>query len=150
MRVILLQHIKNIGNKGDVKELNDGYVRNFLLPKKLVEIATSLALKKNTEEKALEDKQHEEYVEALKKDAESIKNTRLVFEIKIGEKNEVFGSITERDIERAFHKKGFSHIAIKEKHALKSVGDHMVRVNLGEGITSEFNVILIPQTKRKE
>lgn len=145
MKVILLQHIKNIGEKGDVKELNDGYVRNFLLPKKLVQIATSEAIKKNIKEKEEKKQKHNEFVNALQKEAEEIKKINLVFKVKTGEKDEVFGSVNERDIEQAFHEKGFSHISIKEKHTLKSVGSHKVKVNLGEGIESEFTVILKPE-----
>ncbi len=145
MKVILLQNVKGTGMKGDIKDLNDGYVRNFLLPKNLVVVATPDVVKKNTEEKRVKEEQHKKQIAILEKEANEIRAVKLIFRVKTGEKGELFGSITDRDIERAFHEKGFAHIAIKEKHALKSVGEHRVNVNLGNGITSEFLVILEPQ-----
>ncbi len=117
----------------------------FFCLKRLVQLATPEALKRNEEERTKREQDHWKFVNALKKEAEAIKDINLVFEVKTGEKGEVFGSVTEKDIEKAFHEKGFSHIAIKEKHVLKSVGSHSIKVNLGEGVTSQFTITLKPE-----
>ncbi len=99
MRVILLQDIKSLGRRGDVKNVADGHARNFLLPRNLVKPATTAAIQELEREKSKLVKQFEE----LKTELEGIEKATaaepLVFQIKAGEKGEVFGSVGVREIQ---------------------------------------------------
>lgn len=142
MKVILLEDIRGLGKKFDVKELKDGYVRNFLLPKKLAEIATPTVLKKLNREKVILDKKHNELVQKLEKEAEKIEKLNLEFKLKVGEQGEVFGSVTRKDIELALADNGFPNFKVSLEKSIKSLGEQEVEINLGESVKTQIKVLI--------
>ena len=97
MQIILLQDVKNIGKKGEVKNVSDGYARNFLLAKKLAEKATKEAIEKVEFLRAKEKKEDLAKLDTARKIAASLKGT--VLQIKAaGKKGKLFGSILAKDI----------------------------------------------------
>ena len=98
MKVILLKDIKGTGKKGDVKEVSDGYARNFLFPKKLAVQAGNTELKelkeKQTSQKIKEQKEYEAAVELGKK----MEEMNVTIYSKAGDGGRLFGSITSKDI----------------------------------------------------
>ncbi len=98
MKVILLQDVKSLGKKGEIVNVNDGYARNFILPKKLGLEATGknlndLKLQKNNEKKVAE-----ENLEAAKELAAKIAEAKIVTHIKVGEGGRTFGSVSSKEI----------------------------------------------------
>lgn len=140
MKVIFLADVKGAGKEGDVKEVRDGYARNFLFPKQLVEHATEGALRTFRERRARKDKAREKRIAVLTEKAAQLKNTEIAFQLKVGEKNEVFGSVHRKDIEEALAKKGFTSIKALLTHPLKEFGGHRIDIDLGEGIKAEITV----------
>jgi len=138
MRVILLQDIKSLGRKNDVKDVNDGYARNFLIPKKL---AAPLTAEAREQKKQLEEKK-QKLITKLKETAKKIANETLVFPVKTGEKNEVFGSVTKDDIKKALEKKGYETQRIVLAHPLKALGEYLVEVDFGRGIRAKVKITL--------
>ena len=101
MKVILLQDVKSLGKKGEIVNVNDGYARNFILPKKLGLEATGknlndLKLQKNNEKKVAE-----ENLEAAKELAAKIAEAKIVTHIKVGEGGRTFGSVSSKEISEA-------------------------------------------------
>ena len=97
MKVILLKDVKNIGKAGELKNVNDGYARNFLLPKGMVDMATEGVLKRVERVKATEKKQLVETEKEMKELAKKIKGKKIV--IKTKEKDgKLFGSINGKEI----------------------------------------------------
>ena len=101
MKVILLQDVKSLGKKGEIVNVNDGYARNFILPKKLGLEATGknlndLKLQKNNEKKVAE-----ENLEAAKELAAKIAEAKIVTHIKGGEGGRTFGSVSSKEISEA-------------------------------------------------
>src|SRR3989344_3457757 len=95
MKVILLQDIKNLGRRYEIKNVSDGYARNFLIPQKLVEPATPENLKRTETKQATLKKELEE----LRTKLEEIKQAgAIVFKVKTGERGEVFSSVTDLEI----------------------------------------------------
>lgn len=141
MRVILLGKIRGLGEKNDVKTVADGYARNFLLPKNLAVAATSQALRALESEKKILVERREKKILELKKKAELIKNLTLEFKLKTGEKNEVFGSITKKDIESKLKEKGFIAEKIYLEKVIKNPGESRIEIDLGEGVKAEVKVI---------
>ncbi len=142
MKIILLNDINSLGKKGDIKEVADGYARNFLLPQKLAEVATELAVKKiETIKKKI--------TEGNKKDLE--KNEKLASEldgrevlIKAKEKNgKIFGSIGAKEIAKELKKQKLEvgEKAIMLNEPIKDIGEKEVLVQLDHGIEANIKVI---------
>ena len=144
MKVILLQNIKGLGKRHDVKEVKDGYARNFLIPQKLAEFATAAALKKVADLKLKEKTEREGMVAELKAEAEKIKDKKIVFKVKTGEKGEVFGSVSALDIKGELEKSGIRHGVAVAPKPIKTLGETKVEINLGEGIKTEVVVVVEP------
>lgn len=142
MQVILLQDIKGIGRKGDVKELKDGYVRNFLLPQNLVAPATASALKQLEEKKKKEAEEKNRLITSLEEKAEKIQGLEIKFKARIGEKGEMFGSVTSRDISQILAENGFLGVEVELKKPIKELGETKVLLDLGEGVKTEVKVVV--------
>ena len=143
MKVILLQDVKALGKKGEVVNVNDGYARNFILPKKLVVEANGknlndLKLQKNNEAKVAQ-----EHLDAAKKLAEELKAGKVVLTMKVGEGGRTFGSVSSKEIAEAVKEQMHLDIDKKKiqlKEQIKTLGTHIVSVKLHPEVTAELNV----------
>lgn len=145
MKVILLEDVKALGKKGEIVNVNDGYARNFILPKKLGLEATGknlndLKLQKNNQEKIAK-----ENLEAAKKLAAELEAAKVELKIKVGEGGRVFGSVSSKEIAAAAKaqlKIDIDKKKIQQKEAIKSLGTHLVPVKLHPEVTAELKVIV--------
>ena len=143
MKVILLQDVKALGKKGEVVNVNDGYARNFILPKKLGVEANGknlndLKLQKNNEAKVAQ-----EHLAAAKKLAEELKAGKVVLTMKVGEGGRTFGSVSSKEIAEAVKEQMHLDIDKKKiqlKEQIKTLGTHIVSVKLHPEVTAELNV----------
>jgi len=141
--VILLQDVKALGKKGEVVNVNDGYARNFILPKKLGVEANGknlndLKLQKNNEAKVAQ-----EHLDAAKKLAEELKAGKVVLTMKVGEGGRTFGSVSSKEIAEAVKEQMHLDIDKKKiqlKEQIKTLGTHIVSVKLHPEVTAELNV----------
>ncbi|HHZ19975.1 MAG TPA: 50S ribosomal protein L9 [Firmicutes bacterium] len=143
MKVILLQDIKAIGKKGDIKEVADGYARNYLFPKKLAIEATAGNLKSLDQEKQAQ--QHKKAVEEAKATelAAKLNQLKLHFKVKVGEGGRLFGSITGKEI--ADKIKQTANLDIDKRQVelgetIKTLGTHQVTIRVYPGITATVQV----------
>jgi large subunit ribosomal protein L9 len=147
MKVILKRDVKGLGREGEIKEVKDGYARNFLIPSQAVMVADAGALK-NWERHRTEREDREK---ALRGDAEAVaerlRELRIEIGVKAGEKNRLFGSVTNREIAEHLAREGVEidrhQIVLKEP--IKTVGDHRVTVHLYTGIDAQVVVSVVPQ-----
>ena len=143
MKVILLQDVKALGKKGEVVNVNDGYARNFILPKKLGVEANGknlndLKLQKNNEAKVAQ-----EHLDAAKKLADELKAGKVVLTMKVGEGGRTFGSVSSKEIAEAVKEQMHLDIDKKKiqlKEQIKTLGTHIVSVKLHPEVTAELNV----------
>ena len=98
MKVILLEDVKSLGKKGEIVNVNDGYARNFILPKKLGLEATSKNLNDLKLQKQNDEKVAQEKLDAAKALAEEIKEKSITVKIQAGVEGRVFGSISSKEI----------------------------------------------------
>ena len=101
MKVILLEDVKTLGKKGQTVNVNDGYARNFILPKKLGIEANAKNLNDLKLKKANEEKMAKELLEQSKAFAEDLKEKSVVVTIKTGEGGKTFGSVSTKEIAAA-------------------------------------------------
>lgn len=142
MEVILKEDINNLGHRGDVVKVADGYGRNYLLPKKL-------ALQATTANKAVIEQMKASAVRKSAKEkaeAESLvsqlNNVALVFERKVGENDHLFGSVTSADIAQQLEAKGFNidRRKVLLDEPLKQVGEFHISVKLHREVTAHVAV----------
>ena len=148
MKLVLLQDVKNIGKKGAVVDVADGYARNFLLPKKLGTPATDGVLRSLNKE-AAELKARQAREKELAQDlARQLESRPLQLSIRVGDNGKPFGSITSSDIAEAMAAQ-FSHKVDKKtislKEPIKNIGEHHVAVKLHPEVTARLTVLLAAQ-----
>lgn len=143
MKVILLQDVKSLGKKGDVVEVNDGYARNFVLPKKLGIEANGKNMNDLKLQKANADKIAKEKLEDAKAFAENMKEDIIVVSIKGGEGGKCFGSVSSKEIAEEY-KKQFGKEIDKKKIILsdpiRAFGTFEVGVKLHPSVTGTLRV----------
>lgn len=138
MQVILLADVKGVGRKNEVKNVADGYARNFLIARKLAVAADE----KGMSVKAASDAKEEAEKARLSAIAAKLGAMTFEFAIKTGEHKEVFGSVSKRDVEQAIRAKGIAEGEILLGHPIKSTGEHQVEVNFGKGVRGNAKIIV--------
>ena len=106
MKVILLKDISGVGKAGDVKEVNDGYARNFLLPNALAKIAASQAVREMENQKEAKIKKTEAELKTAQELAGKFDGVEIKLSAKAGDGNQIFGSINAQKIADTLNKKG--------------------------------------------
>lgn len=142
MKVILQQDVKPHGKKGDVVNVNDGYARNFLFPKKLAIEATAGALddvrKKQEAQQRREAKERLEAVELANK----LKEATVSVKVRCGEGDRLFGSVTSAEIANALTQAGYEvdkrKIVLKEN--IRNLGNYSVEIKVYAGISAKVNI----------
>ena len=143
MKVIFLQDVKGSGKKGEVKEVSDGYARNFLIGKGLAIEATAKNINDLKLQKANEEKVAKEILEAAKAFAEDIKEKSVTVTIKTGEGGKTFGSVSSKEIAAAY--KSQLNIEIDKKklqlaEPVRSLGVYKVPYKVHPKVTAELTV----------
>ena len=141
MKVILLVDVKGVGRKNDIKEVADGYGRNFLIARKLAVAADAKGMAVKNAADAKEDAEKARLA-AL---AAKLSSFPLEFTIKTGAHHEVFGSLSKKTIEEAIRAKGISEGELLLEHPIKSTGEHKVEVNFGKGVKGTAKVVVKAQ-----
>ena len=148
MKVILLQDVKKIGNKGDVINVADGYARNYLFPRKLAVEATDKNLQNLDAQKKKEDAKKEQEIGRAKKVAEELAKEPVIIKTKAGETGRLFGAVTAMEIASAVEAQIGLKIdkrKIELPEPIKNLGEHTVKVKVHPNVHSEFNIIVEAQ-----
>lgn len=145
MQIVLLQDVKSLGKKGQIVNVNDGYARNFILPKKLGEEANNASLAKLAGQKKYEDKVAAEKLAAAKELAEKLQSMEVKLAVKVGEGGKIFGSVSNKEIAEAAEKQ--YNIKLDKKkiviaEPIKAVGNFNVNVKLHPEVSGELKVVV--------
>jgi large subunit ribosomal protein L9 len=146
MKVVLLKDIENFGKEGEIKEVANGYARNFLLPKNLAELATPESISKAEAKKTKGAEEAKMELEEAQKLAELLEGRELF--IKVKEKDgKLFGSVNEKTIAKTFKDEGLkiNPLNIKLAEPIKEVGEYDVAINLDHGLEANIRVILVSE-----
>ncbi len=144
MKVILLKDIENIGKKYDLKDVKDGYARNFLIPKGLAKEATAEVLEWLEIQKEIQEKKAEEELKKAQDIASSIDNLEVVIQVKVGDDNQLFESISPQKISEKLKEMGFNikKNQIEIKGPIKELGEFPVKIKLEHNLEVELKVII--------
>lgn len=146
MEVILLEDVKNVGKKGDVVKVNDGYGRNVLIKKKQALEATGKNLNDLKLKKANDEKIAAENLEAAKELGRKLEQSEITVKIKVGEGGKTFGSVSSKEIaEEVKSQLGFDvdKKKLQLKDAIKVVGVHEVKIKLHPQVTTALKVNVV-------
>lgn len=133
MKVVLRQDVENLGEKGSVKNVADGYARNYLIPKRMAVIATPGELKVVANNEAVKQRRVQRQEEELQGLAERISGQKIEFEARAGNNGRLFGSITNGDIAEKLSAAVGTEIDRRKiviDEPIRTIGDHPVTVHL--------------------
>ena len=145
MEVILREHVDNLGRRGEVVKVADGYARNYLLPRKLALLVTAGNRKQIERERATYDVKEAEEKKIADAMAERLANIEIEIARKVGETEALYGSVTSSDIAAALAAKGFELDRRKLQLAepLKRIGEFDVPVKLHRDVTAHIKVKVV-------
>ncbi|MFA5746696.1 MAG: 50S ribosomal protein L9 [Candidatus Paceibacterota bacterium] len=149
MKVILLEDVENLGKKYDVKEVADGFARNFLLPKNLAKIATKDSLKWLESRKEDMEKNAEEELKKAQEVASKIDGSEVVITVPVGEEGQLFSAISSQKIADKLKEMGFEvkKTQIQLADPIKEQGEYSVSLKLDHNLEAEIKVIIAPEEK---
>ncbi len=141
MKVLLIKDVKSLGKAGEIKEVKEGYGRNFLIAKGFAKLATKEVLKEYEEEQKRKEEELKLEIYELNKEKEVLENLTIDIEKKLGSNGHLYGAVTKDDIANALknHKIEIDKKKIDAKN-IKEVGNHTIDIKLGHGIHAKLKI----------
>jgi len=144
MKVILLQNVEDLGKKYEIKDVKDGYAKNFLLAEKLARPATKEALKWLEDQKGVIAKEAEEDLKKSQDLASKIDGLELTIAVKVGDEGQMFESVNSQKIVEKLKELGFevkkSQVILE--NPIKELGEFPIKLNLDHNLEVEIKVII--------
>lgn len=144
MKVILLEDIKNVGRRHEVKNVSDGYARNMLFPKKMAVLATPEEMRKIEKEKQTAEIEEKQSISKLKSVTEG---EPIKFYLKTGDRGEIYTSIKSEDIEQELRRRGLAEVKVKLPKPIKNLGLFEVEINLRKGVAGKIKISAEPSPR---
>jgi len=147
MEVILREHVDNLGRRGEVVKVADGYARNYLLPRKLALVATEGNRKQIERERAKFDAKEAEEKGVADAAAQRIANVELEIRRKVGETEALYGSVTTSDIAEALAAKGIEldRRKVQLQEPIKKLGEYDVPIKLHRDVITKIKLRVIAE-----
>jgi large subunit ribosomal protein L9 len=145
MEVILREHVENLGRRGDVVKVADGYARNYLLPRRLALTVTDSNKRQIDRERRIAEAREAEERQTAEAVATRLSQTELVIARRVGETEALYGSVTAADIAEGLAAKGLEierrriHLA----EPIKQLGEFTVPVRLHRDVTADVKVVVV-------
>ena len=143
MKVLLIKDVKTLGKAGEVKEVKDGYGKNFLIGKGFAKHATDEIIAQHKADEIQAAKDLEKEIALLKEIAVKLDKAEIIINKKLGQNGHLFGSITKDEVAHALleqHTIEIDKKHITDKVAIKTVGEHDLDLKLGHGIHATLHV----------
>jgi large subunit ribosomal protein L9 len=145
-QAILLEDVESLGEKGAIVDVSNGYLRNYLLPRKLAESATRGSIEAAAKRREAAEREAREAVDRARENAELLGKTVLTIPQQAGDDGRLFGSVTSQDIVDAIHDARGIHIdkrKVQLDEPIKTVGTHMVTVEVVDGVTATLKTMVV-------
>jgi large subunit ribosomal protein L9 len=147
-QAILLQDVDTLGEKGTVVDVSKGYLRNFLVPRKLAEPATKGAIDAAQRRREAADRALQQATEKAQENAALLAKTVLTIPHQAGDDGRLFGSVTAQDVADAIRDARGIKIDKRKIHLddpIKTVGTHMVTLEVSDGVTATVKTMVVEQ-----
>jgi len=148
MQVILTQDVEKIGQRGDIVDVSRGYVRNFLVPRGLAEVATPAKMEEARRQMEEAEERDRRLAERASEIAATLNKSVITIEARTGEDERIFGSITAANIAEAIERARDIRLdrrRIKLAEPIKSLGTHQVPVQVYGDVEASVKVIVVPK-----
>ena len=147
MKVILIQDLKKLGNKGDIVEVKDGYARNYLIPQGIAREATPQIIKEVELKKKIEQEKQRRQIEKLKKLKDELSRLSLTVTVRTGEEEKLYGAVTNIDIAKALRNEGYEidKSAIMLEEPIKELGVYQIPVRLHPEIVAKIKIWVVKE-----
>lgn len=147
MEIILRDHVDNLGRRGEVVKVANGYGRNYLLPRKLALLATEGNKKVVERERAKFDAKEAEERKVVQAQADRLANVEVVITRRVGDTQALYGSVTTSDIAEALAAKGFDidRRTLQLADPIKKIGEVDVTVKLHRDVTATIKVKVVAE-----
>jgi large subunit ribosomal protein L9 len=147
-QAILLKDVENLGQRGDAVEVSPGYLRNYLLPRKLAQPATRGALEEAQRRREAQERAEREQAERAQETAALLSKTVLTIQHRAGEDGKLFGSVTTKEIAEAIREARDLRVdrkRIKLEEPIHQTGTYMVEIELPGGMAATVKTIVAEQ-----
>jgi len=146
IEVILKEHVENLGSRGEIVKVADGYARNFLLPRKLALAVTEENKRQIERERAKAEARESEERQVADAMGQRLEALDLEIARRVGDQNTLYGSVTSADIAEALQSKDFTidRRRIQLPDPIKTVGEHVVPVKLHREVTARVKIRVVP------
>ncbi len=147
MEIILRDHVDNLGRRGEVVKVANGYGRNYLLPRKLALLATEGNKKVVERERAKFDAKEAEERKVVQAQADRLANVEVVITRRVGDTQALYGSVTTSDIAEALAAKGFDidRRTLQLADPIKKIGEVDVTIKLHRDVTATIKVKVVAE-----
>jgi large subunit ribosomal protein L9 len=147
-QAILLKDVDALGDRGDVIDVSPGYLRNFLVPRKLAQPATAGAIAESQRRQEAAERAAVEAAAKAEETAALLRKTVLTISHQAGDDGRLFGSVTSQEIVDAIRQARGVRLdkrRVQLEDAIRTTGTHMVSVEVADGVTAEIKTIVTPQ-----
>jgi large subunit ribosomal protein L9 len=144
-QAILLKDVENVGERGDVIDVSSGYLRNFLLPRKLAQAATPGAITEAKRRMDAAEKAAKDLADRAQENAALLSRTVLTIPQAAGDDGRLFGSVTSQDIVDSIKQARGLKLdkrKVQLEDPIRTTGTHMVTVEVHEGVTAQVKTIV--------
>ena len=147
-QAILLQPVETLGDRGEVVDVSPGYLRNYLVPRKLAQPATPAAIADSQRRREAAERAAEEAAAKAEETAALLRKTVLTISHQAGDDGRLFGSVTSQEIVDAVKQARGLRLdkrRVRLDQPIRTTGTHMVEVEVADGVTAEVKTIVTPQ-----
>ena len=149
MKVILLKDVEGLGKAGELKDVANGYARNFLLPKKMAAGATPQLLANYQQRIAAEQRKHVKQTEQNQQEADRLSQITLTFKARVGGQGRLYGSITSQDIAAGLRESegiAIDRRMIELPDPIRALGTYQVPVKLAQKLAPQITVRVVDES----
>ena len=152
MKVIFLDDVRNLARAGEVKEVSDGYARNYLIPQGLAKVPSDGNVRSLANEKAARSEQRKLERRRLEKVLAAVEGAEAVLSRLANEQGHLFGSVTEKDVAENLRAQGFeiTDEMVRLGEHIKEVGTHEVSLRLASDMTAKVKVVVVAEGQAVE
>ena len=146
-QAILLKDVENVGDRGDVVDVSNGYLRNYLLPRKLAQSATAGSIAEAKRRMEAAERAQQELADKAQENAALLGRTVLTISQPAGDDGRLFGSVTAQDIVTAVKQARGLQLdkrKVQLEQPIRTTGTHMVTIEVHDGVTADVKTIVTP------